>query len=204
MKSNIHKQKNQIKLNVSKNSTLFSSLFVLLGNIVFGQVAIGKQSINGNSTILDFADTTATESPTDKETTNYKGIILSAVESSPTFTVVTPTTNNPNNGTFLFDKASKKIRMFENGTWVDLSNAGNSSNVIVNSSAETGKGVIIGSETTNAQGVLVLESSDKAVIIPHIKNPHTTVKGPYPGMMCYDTVSNTIAVFDGSNWNYWR
>lgn len=204
MKSNIHKQKNQIKLNVSKNSTLFGSLFVLLGNIVFGQVAIGKQSINGNSTILDFVDTTATESPTDKETTNYKGIILSAVESSPTFTVVTPTTNNPNNGTFLFDKASKKIRMFENGTWVDLSNAGNSSNVIVNSSAETGKGVIIGSETTNAQGVLVLESSDKAVIIPHIKNPHTTVKGPYPGMMCYDTVSNTIAVFDGSNWNYWR
>ena len=204
MKSKIYEYKNQINLNVSKNSTLFGSLFVLLGNIVFGQVAIGKQSINGNSTILDFVDTTATESPTDKETTNYKGIILSAVESSPTFTVVTPTTNNPNNGTFLFDKASKKIRMFENGTWVDLSNAGNSSNVIVNSSAETGKGVIIGSETTNAQGVLVLESSDKAVIIPHIKNPHTTVKGPYPGMMCYDTVSNTIAVFDGSNWNYWR
>ena len=204
MKSKIYEYKNQIKLNVSKNSTLFGSLFVLLGNIVFGQVAIGKQSINGNSTILDFADTTATESPTDKETTNYKGIILSAVESSPTFTVVTPTTNNPNNGTFLFDKASKKIRMFENGTWVDLSNAGNSSNVIVNSSAEVGNGVIIGAETTNAQGVLVLESANKAVIIPHIKNPHTTVKGPYPGMMCYDTVSNTIAVFDGTNWNYWR
>ena len=204
MKSKIYEYKNQINLNVSKNSTLFGSLFVLLGNIVFGQVAIGKQSINGNSTILDFADTTATESPTDKETTNYKGIILSAVESSPTFTVVTPTTNNPNNGTFLFDKASKKIRMFENGTWVDLSNAGNSSNVIVNSSAEVGNGVIIGAETTNAQGVLVLESANKAVIIPHIKNPHTTVKGPYPGMMCYDTVSNTIAVFDGTNWNYWR
>lgn len=204
MKSNIHKQKNQIKLNVSKNSTLFSSLFVLLGNIVFGQVAIGKQSINGNSTILDFADTTATESPTDQETTNYKGIILSAVESTPSFSVVTPTTNHSQNGTFLYDKASEKIRMFENGNWIDLSNTGSSSSVIVNSSTEAGNGVIIGANTSNAQGILVLESADKAVIIPHIKNPHTTVKGPYPGMMCYDTTSNTIAVFDGTNWNYWR
>ena len=34
--------------------------------------------------------------------------------------------------------------------------------------------------------------------------PHLNVKSPYPGMMCFDTVSNTLAVFDGENWNYWK
>ena len=204
MKAKIYEYKNQIKSSVGKNILLFSIVLTLLGNSAFGQVAIGKQSINGNSTLLDFADTTTSELPTDQETTNYKGIILSAVQATPTFPVVNPTTNNPNNGTFLFDSSSSLVRMFENGSWINLSGTGNASNLIINPSDEVGNGVIIGAETTNAQGVLVLESANKAVIIPHIKNPHTTVKGPYPGMMCYDTVSNTIAVFDGTNWNYWR
>lgn len=179
-------------------------LTLLLGNLVYGQIAIGKQSINGNSTLLDFADTTLTDSPNDQETSNYKGIILSAVENSPTFPVITPTTNNPNNGTFLFDSSTSIVRMFENGTWVNLSDTGNSSNLVVNTSDEIGGGVIMGASSTDAKGVLVLESPNKAVIIPHIKNPHSTVKGPYAGMICYDTVSNSIAVFDGANWSYWK
>jgi hypothetical protein len=57
---------------------------------------------------------------------------------------------------------------------------------------------------SNAKGVLVLESADKAMILPKITNPHTTVKNPYPGMMCYDLTSKSLAVFDGANWNYWK
>ncbi len=170
------------------------------------QVSIGgNQSVNGSSTILDFAGSTGTEISADAETANDKGIILPAVAKSPTYAVVSPTTNHPNNGTFIFDVDTKMVRMFENGAWVNLSDAaGNATKILSNVSDEKGSGVIIGAKTTAANGVLVLEAPDKAMILPHIKNPHTTVKSPYPGMMCYDTVSNSLAVFDGARWNYWK
>ena len=135
---------------------------------------------------------------------------VSAAEQDRVFT--TPTVfgrvflDANNNGTFLFDRNLKMVRMFENGSWVNLSDAvGNDiPSTMVNASNEVGKGVIIGAQSSSAKGVLVLESTNKAMILPHIKNPHTTVKSPYPGMMCYDTVSNSLAVYDGTRWNYWK
>lgn len=181
--------------------SIYSIIFCSIASVAFGQVSIGgNQSVNGNSTILDFAGGTATESSADQATTNEKGIILPAVGSSPT------TLDANNNGTFLFDRNLKMVRMFENGSWVNLSDAvGNDiPSTMVNASNEVGKGVIIGAQSSSAKGVLVLESTNKAMILPHIKNPHTTVKSPYPGMMCYDTVSNSLAVYDGTRWNYWK
>lgn len=197
----------KIKFQDKMKKSIYSIIFCTIASVAFGQVSIGgNQSVNGNSTILDFAGGTATESSADQATTNEKGIILPAVGSSPTYTVVSPTTNNPNNGTFVFDRNLKKVRMYENGTWKDLSDGtGNDiPSAMVNASNEVGKGVIIGAQSSSAKGVLVLESTNKAMILPHIKNPHTTVKSPYPGMMCYDTVSNSLAVYDGTRWNYWK
>lgn len=176
----------------------YTALLMFSVSTVSGQVSIGgNQSVNGNSTLLDFAGQTATNSLADQDTSNYRGIILSAVDSSPSLTSV-------NNGTFVFDKATKKIRMYENNAWRDLTDQGSDANLVTNTSSEVGNGTIIGADTSSATGVLVLESSNKAVILPHVKNPHTTVKGPYAGMMCYDTVSNSVAVFDGINWSYWK
>jgi len=62
----------------------------------------------------------------------------------------------------------------------------------------------VGSDTTTAPGVLVMESSNKALILPKVATPHLNVKNPYPGMICYDTVSKTMAVFDGLKWSYWK
>ncbi|KFE97794.1 hypothetical protein IX39_18740 [Chryseobacterium formosense] len=185
---------------------------ILVGFLIFGgclfnaQIAIGKQSVNGVNTILDFAGATATEASTDPATTNENGIILPAVTASPSYAVTAPTTNNPNNGTFVFDRALRMVRMFTNGAWVNLSDAaGNDIPADLNNpSTGLNGGVIIGSSTTAASGVLVLESADKAMVLPHVRNPHTTVKSPYPGMMCYDTQSNSLAVYDGVKWNYWR
>lgn len=167
---------------------ILTSLVLFAAIAANGQVAIGKENINGSSTILDFYD----------GADNFRGIILPAVESAPTDLTAA------NNGTFLFDTSDNKVKMFENEIWVELSDEGDSTAIPVNTSDETGDGVIIGSETTDADGVLVLESADKAMILPKIANPHTTVKSPYPGMMCYDTVSKSLAVFDGSVWNYWK
>lgn len=167
---------------------ILTSLVLFAAIAANGQVAIGKENINGSSTILDFYD----------GADNFRGIILPAVESAPTDLTAA------NNGTFLFDTSDNKVKMFENEIWVELSDEGDSTAIPVNTSDETGDGVIIGSETTDADGVLVLESADKAMILPKIANPHTTVKSPYPGMMCYDTVSKTLAVFNGEVWNYWK
>ena len=152
------------------------------------QMAIGKEEVSGLSTLLDFDDSA----------TNTKGILL------PTVTDATAVPTN--NGTFIYDILTKKVRMYQNDSWINLSEAGNTDALIVNSAADkSGKtGVIIGSEVSPVDGILVLESSNKAMILPKIANPHLNVKSPYPGMMCYDTVSNSLAVYDGSNWNYWK
>lgn len=165
-----------------------------LSAIANAQVSIGgKQSVEGTSTILDFNSTT----------TNTNGIILPAVLDISS-ALATSTANN--NGTFLFDVSTQKVKMYENNAWVDLSGAGNSAVISANVSAEGSgnQGVIIGSGTSSAKGVLVLESSDKAMILPRIATPHLAVKSPYPGMICYDTTSKTMALFDGIVWNYWK
>lgn len=192
------------KMKFNKKIIGIFSLFVV--GVLNAQIAVGKEVVNGNSAILDFAGTTATQAPTDQATSNIKGIILPAVENSPAYTAVNPTTNNPNNGTFLFDRNLKMVRMFSNGIWLNLSNVTGVDipAALVNASSDVSTGVIIGGATTSASGVLVLESTNKAVVLPHVNNPHLSVTSPYPGMMCYDTVSNTLAVYDGVAWNYWK
>lgn len=148
------------------------------------QTAIDKQTVASASTILDFAAGTT------------KGIILPAVETLPTA---------PANGTFLLDKNDKKIKMFQNGVWVALSADGNITSLVPYSgTVDNAKRTIIGSTTTSADGVLVLESTNKAMVLPKVASPHLNVKSPYPGMMCYDTVTKALAVFDGNAWNYWK
>ena len=178
-------------------------LLFLGGNFINAQVAIGKSSLISISSIVEFGGETATDSSGDTETANFRGITLPGVTSSPAF-AVTPSGTNPQNGTFLFDRQLMKVRMFENGNWIDMTDTGTVSGMIPSSGTETGKGVIIGSSTSNAEGTLILESPNKALVLPHIKDPATKVKSPYQGMMCYDTVSNSIAIFDGVNWSYWK
>lgn len=173
--------------------TLIILSFTIIANLSTAQIAIGKETVNGNSTLLDFNDTTG----------NTKGIILPPVTNiNASLTSIT----SHNNGTFVFDQSDNKVKMYENGAWVNLSDAGSSTQISTNTSDESPglQGAIIGGDTSLAKGVLVLESTDKAMILPQIANPHLNVKSPYPGMMCYDTVSKSLAVFDGSAWNYWK
>lgn len=150
----------------------------------FAQTAVGKQFVSNASVVLDFGTGTS------------KGIILPAVETLPA---------TPVNGTFLFDVADERIKMYENGSWRPLSNQGDNSNIVPYKGAvDTGKQTVMGARSTTVDGVLVLESANKAMVLPHIANPHLTVKSPYAGMMCYDTTSKTVAVFDGAVWSYWK
>ncbi len=178
---------------IPMKNIIFTAILSLVIINIKGQVAIGKTSVTNTSVILEF----------DNALTNKKGIILSTVENLTKGLGTDPTANN---GTFLFDRSDDKVKMYENNTWVDLSDAGSETKITPNTSADTisNQGALIGSATSNAKGVLVLEATNKAMVLPWIQNPHTNVKDPYPGMMCYDTASRTLAVFDGSVWNYWK
>jgi len=176
---------------------------ILLGcNLTYAQVAIGKANVDGESAILDF----------ESSTTNTLGLILPTVTSSANVLDTQDLGNNITrtlqNGTFIYDKADAKVKMREAGIWKDLSPvAGNSTGTIENLSDDIGHGTVIGEDeagTTSASGVLVIESTQKAMILPLINQPEINVQGPYPGMICYDTSSKTLAVFDGTKWNYWK
>lgn len=168
-------------------------IFTFLANVANAQISIGKQNVTGNSTILDFNNIAG----------NTNGIILPAVNN---LTNTLATIPSHNNGTFVFDKSDSKVKLYENGNWINLSDSGSSSQIASNITTEStsSQGAIMGAVTSNAKGILVLESNSKALILPHIATPHINLKSPYPGMMCYDTTSKSIAVFDGTLWNYWK
>lgn len=148
------------------------------------QTGIEVNNITNLSSLLEFPSV------------GTKGLILPAITTLP---------ENPSNGTFLLDKNDKKIKMFENGVWKNLSNTGNITYLMPYSGSEQSDNkTIIGSNSTNADGVLVLESKTKALILPKVSSPHQTVFTPYPGMMCYDSDRKAVAVFDGTYWNYWK
>lgn len=168
---------------MKKTNILILLFLTLFARGINAQVAIGKTSVDGSS-ILDFQANTT------------RGIILPALTTVPA---------SPVNGTLAFYSPNARIYMFEKNTWVPLTEGnGNAASLINNTSAEVGNGVVIGASTSTATGVLVLESSNLALTLPKIDKPHLNVKSPYPGMICYDTSSNTIAVFDGAYWNFWK
>lgn len=165
-----------------KITILLQLALCFCSGVMQGQTAIEKQTVDGDA-VLDFAPGTS------------KGIILPAVETLP----ITPA-----NGTFLFDKNDEMIKVYSNNMWTNLTDAGDGSLVLPYSGTQNNKQTVIGSQSTAVDGVLVLESTNKALILPKIASPHLNVPGPYPGMMCYDTDAKALAVFDGSVWSYWK
>ena len=165
-----------------KQLIFITIVICLISNGLLGQTAIGKHTIDGDG-LLDFGSGTT------------KGIILPAIATLPA---------TPANGTFLLDKNDQKVKVFENDVWVELSDEGNVTTVVPYSGQAMGTQTVIGAHSTTVDGVLVLESSDKALILPKVASPHENVPSPYPGMMCYDTDAKALAVFDGANWSYWK
>lgn len=149
--------------------------------VCYSQLGIGKKSIEG-SVLIDFAD----------NTTN--GLILPHVEDVDTMMDNTV-------GTLVFDKKSKKIKYYNGTEWIAL-NKEEGAIPYEPSYVEKGynQGVIIGSEESDAIGVLILESEDKALVLPKIENPAKNVPSPYAGMICLDTISNNVYIFNGVVW----
>jgi hypothetical protein len=162
---------------------IIATIIILGYSSMKSQVAMGKTSVDGDA-ILDFP-------------LSNTGIILPMVDTLPTGIAAS-------NGTLLLDKTDNTIKMRENNLWVPLSDAGSLTGTTPNTSPEQGEGVIIGASTSSAQGVLILESANKALVLPKVNDPVASMKSPVAGTICYDTVSKTMAVFDGLKWSFWK
>lgn len=157
---------------------------ILSSIIINAQIGIETNTVNGSG-LLDFPEGTT------------KGIILPHV-------INVNNMNNISAGTLVFDGASAKVKYYNGVSWSDLTDKPGASPILMAGDEQNrSKGVIIGAPDSSANGVLILESSDKALILPKIIDPVTNVKSPNAGMMCYDPVAKLVCFYNGTDWFFW-
>ncbi|PIF45676.1 hypothetical protein CLU96_2685 [Chryseobacterium sp. 52] len=161
---------------------------------LFAQVAIGKTSVTNPSVSLEFA-------------AGNRGLILPWITSTPAATGAV-------NGTVAYDLTDHKVKVKYAAAWKDLSVDTTGTTVdpltgvdgitIQNSSTEKSTAKTAIGTNSITPGILVLEDTNKAMILPKTANPHLTIINPAPGMIVYDTTSKTLAVFNGKVWSFWK
>lgn len=188
-----------------KMKKLLSILTIAVVSVLNAQVIIGDAvgtATTKTSVLLEFAKGAGQE----------KGIIVPYVRTLPTGSALV-------GGAIILDASvpsgtpgtQARVKFYNGTAWVDLS--GQDANLITPVNymtaqpigvTETGK-AIIGQSTSSADGVLVLESNTKAMVLPTVDNTDQIIK-PSPGMLVYINKSGAkrLAVFNGSKWSYWK
>lgn len=172
---------------------IINILLLAVSPMAFSQVIIGDETgtaQNKTSVLLEFSEA------------EKKGIILPYVKTLP---------QNPVGGTLILDATSPtsaRVKYY-NGEWRDLTN---NDQLVADVSAELSHQpniaetqeakVIIGADTSSADGVLVLESTDKAMVLPTVASVNDIVN-PSPGMIVYLSEDNLLAVYNGRTWSFW-
>lgn len=160
-------------------------ILFLLPVFSFAQVTIGKNgaSPSSNSVLLEFGND------------GNKGIVLPYINGELSDAV---------NGTVIFDTSVKRVKVKTGAGWVDLSGENGVVDTSLQDSLPTNPNarVVIGDPASTAPGILVLESTSKAMVMPKVAK-YTDIVDPAPGMIVYLTSSNKIAVYNGSTWAFW-
>jgi hypothetical protein len=164
----------------------FANAQVIIGD------AIGTAAVK-TSVLLEFA------------ANQNKGMILPYVRTLPT---------TPTEGTLVLDAsdATKARVKYYNGAWMDLS--GQDADVTTAMATQPTAAqatelpdakVIIGAASSPANGVLVLESTTKSMVLPIVADVQN-VPSPSPGMMVYVNKAGAkrLAIFNGSKWSFWK
>ncbi len=176
---------------------IYSILLVSVSILGFSQVIIGDKTgtaADKTSVLLEFA------------ANQNKGIILPYCQTLPSGTSLAE-------GTILLDSTdpnNAKVKYY-NGAWQDLS-SGNGANVNSFLASQpltvpesTTKGAIIGASASAVNGVLILESNNKAMVLPMVQSTDS-IPDPAPGMMVYINKSGgkRLAIFNGAKWTFWK
>lgn len=193
------------RIDQMKDIIKFLGIIIFTGP-AFSQIIIGGETgaagTNTQSVLMDFSlNLTPDEG---------RGIILPYVVNKD---------NINTEGTVFLDASNNKDArvLYKNGnnSWFDLSNSeANGGNVTAELATQPGinevnelgaTGAVIGEDVENApsDGVLILNSSDKAMVLPQV-NTVNDVINPSPGMMVYVRGKKLLAVYNGNHWAFWR
>ncbi|WP_312090129.1 hypothetical protein [Chryseobacterium sp.] len=170
---------------------------VLISSQAFSQViigdAVGTAAVK-TSVLLEFA------------ANQNKGLVVPYVRTKPTA---------PVGGTIILDATtptSANVEYWNGTTWVNLgstasSDLGDVTGALANqptTSEDNSAKAIIGDSTSSADGVLVLESNTKAMVLPTVTNVND-IPSPAAGMLVYvkGTNNKRLAVFNGKTWSFW-
>ena len=145
--------------------------------MISAQVAIGKQSVT-DSAILEFG-------------TDAKGILLNIASDVSTMTATA--------GTIAFDGATGSFRYYDGSTWSAVQTGGIIGGASATADTKT-QGAIIGATSSAAQGTLILEHPNRALILPKMASGTHKILTPVKGLMYYDTTSKTVNVYNGNAW----
>ncbi len=173
------------------------SLSLLISATAFGQVIIGNETgtaipANKAGILLEFA------------AAQNKGIILPYLRTLPV---------SPSPGTLAIDAttgSAAKVVYRDNSSWKDLS-SGFTANLTTTlagqptTTSTTAQKSVIGATTSSADGVLVLESTNKTMVLPRVQSTMDVIS-PAPGMMVYVNSNDgkRLAVYNGAGWTYWK
>jgi uncharacterized protein (TIGR02145 family) len=181
---------------IKKMKNIFAIIVLATVTSVHAQVVIGGatgSAATKTSVLLDFA------------AGQNKGIIVPYVRFLPTGSALA-------GGSIVLDATTPttaRMKYYNGIAWVDLSgqNADLTSILTTQPPAtvvETGAQSIIGARSSLADGVLVLESTTKAMVLPTVTDVQN-IPSPSPGMMVYINKpgEKRLAVYNGSKWSYW-
>lgn len=177
---------------------LYTTVFLAVLYFPSAQVIIGDQAGTApagqkGSVLLEFA------------AGQNKGLLLPYVRVLPAAAA---------EGTIVLDASgSNAARVkYYNGSWVDLSGQDGNISAVLSSQPTAGQApedpaakTIIGARSSAADGVLVLESADKAMVLPVVSDVQD-ISNPSPGMMVYVNRAGAkrLAVFNGNKWSFWK
>ncbi|MBB6371310.1 hypothetical protein [Chryseobacterium shigense] len=154
------------------------ALFISFFSHMNAQVAIGKTSVNGSG-ILDFGTSVST----------IRTIVMNPIN--------LPTCNATVKGAIASNAATGQLATCNGTAWT---NNGSTSSSVTVSGTDAGNGVILGNPATTASGALILESTDKALILPKYAYPDLQVKIPTRGALVYDTTRKAVVYYNGTAW----
>ena len=170
---------------------LLASITSINAQVIIGN-AIGTATTK-TSVLLDFA------------AGQNKGMIVPYVRTIPTGSALV-------GGSIILDATTAttaRMKYYNGSTWIDLSGQdANVTSALANQPTgvtETNSKSIIGAQSSSADGVLVLESTTKAMVLPTVLDV-TSIPSPSPGMMVYVNKAGAkrLAVYNGNKWSFWK
>lgn len=146
------------------------------------QIGIDKSSNLGSSAVLEFGS-------------QARGIRLNPIENVSNMV-------NPSEGTIVFDGNSGSLLFRDSRGWSSPKSGGTTGGNITGTDQNT-QGVIMGSTTSSAPGVLILgrdAGEARALVLPNVGTPETKMLNPPVGLLLYDSDAHVVKVWNGTTW----